>query len=227
MSSRVAVSQTITGVISALIILVIVLAGFVPIAAVGRTSVTTYSTSVVYSSYPINSFTVVQTVSFPTTGSNQFYSLSDYTINCSSSVYQSAELSQGWNLQVSYSAGDTITVYLFNSTGFNSWKGGASPNPVASQTGQSSGTFGYNVPLTDVYYVVWDNNLHGGLFCKGGEKVTVTSSTGIATYAATEFSFTTVTAYSTSTSYSTSYYTISSTTTSTKSVGWICYAFDC
>jgi hypothetical protein len=54
--------------------------------------------------------------------------------------------------------------------------------PEKSQSGLSSGTFGYNIPLTDTYYLVLDNNLHSGFFCIGGEKVTINYVTGTATY---------------------------------------------
>jgi hypothetical protein len=246
LSSRAGISQT-AGIISALVVIAIVVFAFVPFAAVARSSVVTYSTSTaytsyyttssVYTSYPVSSFTSLQTNTVPTTENQQVYSLSDYTLNCNTYTYESALLNQGWNVQVSYAAGDTITVYLFNSAEFSSFQSGGSPTSEASQTGQSSGSFGYNVPLTDTYYLVWDNNLHTGLFCVGGEKVTVTSSTGTASYQTTQETVETVTAYSTSTSYSTSYrtstsyststYTTSSTTTTTKKVGWVCYLFGC
>ena len=206
LAPRKGVSQSIAAVISVLVVAVIVVAGFIPIAAVARTSNVTYTTSAiyaipsvyttstVYTSYPVSTFTSVVTNTIPSSQSQQVYSLSDYTLNCSSSVYESATLDQGWNVEISYSAGDTITVYLFNSAGFHNWETGSSTNPVATQTGQSSGTFGYNVPLTDTYYLVWDNNLHSGLFCVGGEKVTVTSSTGTATFASTTTTLETETA---------------------------------
>lgn len=169
--------------------------------------------------------------------SSQVYGLSAYTLNCNSYVYLSATLSQGWNLVVSYSAGDTITVYLFTSQEFSSFFNGGSPTPEKSQSGLSSGTFGYSVPLTDTYYLVLDNNLHNGFFCVGGEKVTINSATGTANYEVptttyinevvtyTTSSQTQVTQTYTTTIVSTSYFPVTLTSTTTKSCSYDFWAW--
>jgi hypothetical protein len=170
------------GVGSAVVVIVILLAGFlvyVPVTTMKAVPYLVVSTQTV--TYVTSSTTQVP-VTQPRQTSSQVYSLTAYTLNCSSSVYLSATLDQGWDLVVSYSAGDTITVYLFNSQEFSSWQSGGNPTPEKSQSGLSSGTFGYSVPLTDTYYLVLDNNLHNGFFCIGGEKVTINYVTGTATY---------------------------------------------
>ena len=235
-------------VIAAVIVVVVVLAtGFIPVIAAQRETPVGYTTS----SLIVNPYTAVETtqIAYPVTSITtslqtsiqtvqaQPYNINAYTLNCNTYTYLSSQLSQGWNLVVSYSAGDTITVYLFNSAQFTSFQKGNNPTPVASQSGQTTGQLGYIVPLTDTYYLVFDNNLHNGLLCVGGEKVTINSGTGTVTYTTnvvtTQTQTETSIAYSTSTttitlqSTSTSYYNATSTTTTTKTVGWICDILHC
>lgn len=220
---------------------------------------TGYSTTVTTSTeYATNAIPVLvvqtQTVTYATSSTTQVavtqpqqvsstvYSLSAYTLNCNTYVYLSASLQQGWNLVVSYSAGDTITVYLFTSQEYSSFQGGGNPTPEKTQSGLASGQFGYSVPLTDTYYLVLDNNLHNGLFCVGGEKVTINSATGTATYTVqtttyinqvvtyttssqtlvtqTSTGYTTSTLFVPVTSTNTYYFPVTSTSTSTASCSY-------
>jgi hypothetical protein len=234
------------GIISAIIVVVIILSGFIPYIVALHVVTTPYPTQ--ETSTFTNYATQVQTVPSTTTSiavitqqsvttiSLQVYGLSAYTINCSKWVYETANLQAGEDVQVTFNAGDTVDVYIMTSTQYSSYTGGTTSNSVASLEGQSSGTFGYNVPVGGTYYlVVW--NPHTGLFCIGGEKVTVNSLTGTATLQQTvnyEITSTnTGVVYVTSTqtltlsSYSKYTTTLTSTSTKTCTQGWLQAIFGC
>lgn len=213
-------SHTVAIVVAIIVVVVILATGFVPAIAVTGTSTSTFQTS----NTIVNRYTTTTTGQSITTVQNQVYSITAYTLNCNTYGYVSAQLDQGWNLVVTYSTGDTITVYLMNSQQFTSFEASTNnPSTVASQSGLSSGQFGYNVPLTDTYYLVFYNNLHNGILCVGGEKVTINSAVGMVTYTQTLTTSTEITLYSTSTTY----YNTSSAVMTTKTVGWICDLANC
>lgn len=234
------------GAIGVVLVFGIIGSGFVPYITALHVVKTPYAT-VETTSVP---FTAVQTYQVASTSTTTTvltqqsittttfspYDISQFTISCNKYVYQSASLSSGDNLQVVFSTSDTVDAYVLSSGQYASYSGGTTGNYEAAATGQSSGTFGFNVAVPDTYYlVIW--NPHSGLFCLGGENVAVYSAVGTATrpvtvnYFVTEtntvvvyqMATTTVTLYSAS-SYST---TLTSTTTRTCTQGWLQALFGC
>jgi hypothetical protein len=204
------------GIISTVIVVVIIVSGFIPYVVALKVVTTPYGATET-TSIP---YVGVQTMTeqSPTTGTSQVYSINQYTINCSNYVWESAMLSSQWNVQVTFSASDTVDAYLLNSQQYSNYHGGTTSDYESALTGQSSGTFGLNVAVSDTYYLVI-YNLHTGLFCVGGEKVAIYSATGTATYEATAYYPVTTT----ETLYSVSSFTTTLTSTSTKTctVGWL------
>lgn len=179
-------------------------------------------------------YTTSSTTSVPITQqqttSSQVWSVSQTTLGCNKYVVQGASLSTGWDVQVSWSASDTVDVYVFDSTQYSAYasSGTTSPN-IASQSGApASGKLGFHVSFSDTYYLVF-HNLHNGFLCIGAENLAIYSGTGTATYQIpvttyvtqvvtyTTSSQTLVTQTLTSTSVSTAYIpqTFTSTTTHT------------
>jgi len=193
-----------------------VVSGFIPYVVALKVTTTPYAT-VETTSVPYEGVQTLTQQSL-TTESNQVYSISSYTINCSNYVYQYASLNSGENVQVTFTASDTVDAYLLSSEAYSSYNGGTTNNYDSALIGQSSGTFGFNVAVSDTYYLVIYNP-HTGLFCIGGEKVAIYSAVGTASFQTTvNYQVTT-----TETLYSVSTYTttLTSTTTKTCTVGWL------
>jgi hypothetical protein len=210
------------GAISIVIVAAIIGSGFIPVITTLNVNTTPYAT-VETTSVPYTGVQVLTQQSI-TTLSKQVYSLNSYTLNCSNSVYEYAYLDTGDNVQVTFSASDTVDAYLMSSSQYISYSGGAASNYEAALTGLSGGTFGLNVAVSDTYYLVI-YNLHTGLFCLGGEKVAIYSAVGTASHPTTvSYQVTT-----TETLYSASAYTttLTSTVTKTCSVGWLQALFGC
>ncbi|MGD0477531.1 MAG: hypothetical protein ABSB29_05125 [Nitrososphaerales archaeon] len=123
-----------------------------------------------------------------------------------------------------------------SSSQYASYSGGTTSGYETSLSGEAGGTLGFNVAVSGTYYVVvW--NPHGGLFCIGGEKVTINSLTGTATYTQTVNYYVTQTVtgvmYYTTTqtltvmSYLTYTTTLTNTSTRTCTQGWLQAIFGC
>jgi hypothetical protein len=86
--------------------------------------------------------------------STPVFHISDQTIQQGFYVDASSPLSAGQNVSVSWSASNTVEVYVFNSTQYSTYaKSGDASSPVATQN-LPSGTFGFQVPATGTYYLV-------------------------------------------------------------------------
>ena len=204
------------GIVSVVVIVAIIASGFVPYVVALKVVATPYGTTET-TSIPYEGVQTLTQQSI-TTVLSPAYSINSYTINCSNYVWDSASLISGENVQVTFSASDTVDAYLMSSQQYSSYNGGTTSNYETALTGQSSGTLGFNVAVSDTYYLVI-YNLHTGLFCLGGEKVAIYSARGVASFPTTvSYQVTT-----TETLYSVSTYTTSLTSTSTKTctVGWL------
>ena len=95
------------------------------------------------------------------------FHMSDTTIQQDLYVEASSPLSAGQDASVSWSASNTVDVYIFNSTQYSAYaKSGTASDPVASQTDLPSGTIGFHVSVAGTYYlVVYNQNI--GVFGAG------------------------------------------------------------
>ena len=86
--------------------------------------------------------------------STPIFHISDQTIQQGFYVDASSPLSAGQDASVSWSASNTVDVYVFNSTQYSAYaRNGDASNSVASQN-LASGTFGFHVPANGTYYLV-------------------------------------------------------------------------
>ena len=111
--------------------------------------------------------------------STPVFQISSYTIDANHWVYQTASLSVGEDIQVSYSASDTVNAYLFSSSQYSSYSGQSNPSSEVAQTGQASGTISFRVSASDTYYLVIFNP-HNGFLGLGSHSVGLYSAGGTA-----------------------------------------------
>ena len=184
----------------------------------------------------ITSSTSTETIIEQSTTSSQVWDIASATIGCNpypqaqAYTYASAQLQTSWTVAVSYSASDTVNVYVFDSTQYSAFvsSGTTSPNIYGQGNAPASGTFGITASLSDTYYLVFTNP-HNGVDCLGSHNVGIYSGIGTAThtvpvtntiyqinqYETSSQTVTTQTSTSTSTSTQFIPVTLTSTTTST------------
>jgi len=180
------------------------------------------------------SSTYVATIMSQVTTTSRIWSISQTALTCNTYKFASAYLPSGSSVQLSWSASDTVDVYVFNSTEYMRYvlSGATTPN-VAGENGASmSGTMNIILFGSDTYYLVMHDS-HGLVsgICQTGGSMAVYSTSATATYAVpvptystettayvtsstsieTRTFTTTVTSVSTSTTYTT--YTLTSTST--------------
>lgn len=183
------------GIASAVIVVVIIAGGFlvsVPVTTlvpvqipVSETQTVTYTTS---STTPIP-------ITNQGTGTSAVFGIDQTTLRPNQYTNAGAHLTPGSNVLISYSADDTVDVYVFSSTQFSQYAASRTTSPnVAVQTGASSGTVGFYVNLADTYHLVLYNP-HSGL---GAFEISVSAS-GTDTYPTTTTTYITqVVTYTTS-----------------------------
>ena len=87
--------------------------------------------------------------------STPIFQISDQTIQSSTFLQASAALSAGENASASWSASNTVAVYIFNSSEYSVYsKSGDANNSIASQTTKLAGTIGFHVSVSGTYYLV-------------------------------------------------------------------------
>ena len=198
------------GLAGTILVIVIIMAGFliyVPVTSavafpvvIVNTSTVTYVTSSVAQVPVTNQVPVTQSV----------LGIVSTTLQPNYYVDSSAQLNTGTDASVTWSSDDSVDVYVFDSSQFSAYtqSGNTSPN-IMSQTGQMSGTLGWHVTFSDIYYVVL-HNPHTGFLGIGAHNIQVTNQ-GSETYLASQTTYITqVITYTTS-----SLATLSSTVTST------------
>lgn len=190
----------------------------VPITAESAVQIQSVSMSTVV--YTTSSQTVIQVTQNQPTSQSVFYTgafaLDKDPANQANNMVTSANIPGGADVSVSWSASDTVDVYVFDSTQYSVWQsnhGTTSPN-MASQPGAQNGTVGFHTSFTDTYYLVVHNPHTCGLFCFGGNNVTLYGTNGTATYSVQTTVFVTQTmTYTTS---RVTPVTVTSTSTTTK-----------
>lgn len=235
------------GLLTTVAVGVIIVSGFIPIITTLNVSAFAYpetkTTSVPYTavqttqSPSVSTSTTLIAQQSVTTEVNNVYSISSTTLDCNNYVYEYSSMSQGTDVQVSFSASGNLYLYVFTSGQYAAFSvnGNTSPN-VAEIDSQSSGSTSFHVSQNDLYYLVVLNK-PGFLGCFGVAAVGLYSASGTSTYVTTVTYYvtqtntkiyyvpvtTTVTFYSQST-YTT---TLTSTTTLTCKVGWLQAIFGC
>jgi hypothetical protein len=115
------------------------------------------------------------------TGSSAVFRIDQTTLRPNQYTDAGAYLTPGSNVWISYSADDTVDVYVFSSTQFAQYDASRTTSPnMAVQTGASSGTMGFYVSFADTYYLVLHNPHTGSI----GFDITVSAS-GTDTYPTT------------------------------------------
>jgi len=178
-----------TGAIAAVVVIVIAVVFIgaleVPFSPV---SCTTQGTVLIVQTTTVAS-TVTYTTAVPIQQSNtqtkQVYNLASTTIPANQYVYQSAQLTTGMDVQVTWSAANTLNLYVFSSTQYAAYasSGTTSPN-IANMQSSQSGSLSFHVSGSDTYYFVIFNP-HNGLFGIGSQPVGLFSATGTATFQGT------------------------------------------
>lgn len=111
------------------------------------------------------------------------FQISDTTIQQDLYVEASSQLSAGQDASASWSASDTVDVYIFNSTQYSVYsKSGDSSNSMAGETNKQAGTIGFHVQVSGTYYlVVYDEDI--GVYGAGNlyESIYLYSAGGTAT----------------------------------------------
>lgn len=132
--------------------------------------------------YTTSSTTTVP-VSQEHTQTSTVWTIPQSTLGCNQYVYSSSFLTTGWDVQISWSASDTVDVYVFDSAQYSAYtsSGTTSQNILAMGSAPASGTTGFHVSLSDTYYFVL-HNPHNGLACFGSQNLGIFSGSGTATY---------------------------------------------
>lgn len=206
------------GIASAAIVVVIIVGGFVvsvPVTTLVPVQVLLPHTVTV--TYTTSSQTVVPVTGQGTGTSSVFY-IGQTTLQPNYYTDAYASLTTGSDVGISYSADDTVDVYVFSSSEYSQYvsSGTTSPN-IAEQTGVTSGTVGFHVNFADTYYLVL-HNPHTGFLGIGGHNIGVSAS-GTDTYPTTTTTYITQTVTYTTSSLSVS--TETSTSTSTQSCSYL------
>jgi hypothetical protein len=169
------------GIASAAIVFVIIAGGFlvsVPVTTLVPVRIPVSQTQTV--TYVTSSTTLIP-ITNQGTGTSAVFGIAQTTLRPNQYTNAGAYLTPGSNVWISYSADDTVDVYVFNSTQFSQYAASRTTSPnMALQTGASSGTIGFYVNLADTYYLIL-HNPHTGL---GAFEISVSAS-GTDTYPTT------------------------------------------
>lgn len=171
----------IIGSVVVAILIVVVLAGFaisVPVTSAIPVQVESITSTVNY--YTTSSQTVVQ-VNTASSTTAQVFSIPQTTLNCNKYTYSSASLSPGMDVQVTWSASNTVIAYVFNSAQYAAFaQSGTTANIVGGSGQPASGSLSFAVSASDTYYFVLGNT--GGLFCLGVSPIGIYDGAGTASY---------------------------------------------
>lgn len=115
------------------------------------------------------------------TKSADLLSLRDYTLPPNNYVSNSAQLPVDRDVQVSWSADDTVSVFVFNSDQFNEYRNGRTATPIVEKTNVATGTLGFRTAASDTYYFVLYNP-HNGFFGIFAKNVGIFSASAVATW---------------------------------------------
>ncbi len=172
------------GIVVPVIVVVVIIAGFAIYEPVTVITVPYVSTSVT-----VVSNQVVTAVS------SHALSIGSTTIQPGEYASSSSPLTTGEDVQVTWSADDTVDVYVFDSSQYSAFSSSRTTSPnIAGQTNsQSRGTFGFQVSFDDTYYLVIHNGHTGPFFGMEAHNVEVFGATGTATYQRTVSVYTTQT----------------------------------
>jgi len=100
---------------------------------------------------------------------------SDRTLEGGSYLYWNSHVPLGRDIEFSVSASDTVDLFVFTSTQFNSYKAGKSTPSEKELKGVSSGKMGYHVSSSGTYYFVIKNP-HSGFLGIGKKNVGIYSA---------------------------------------------------
>ena len=193
------------GIASFAIVLVIILAGFVvsvPITSKAQVLIPFTSTSYSFSTVrvPVSQTNTVtymtssistETITQQVTTTSRVWDVGSTTLNCSNTqtsvewTFAESTLSAGMDVNVSWSASNTVDVYVFNSTQYGNWvsSGVASSNIAGENNAPTNASLSFQVQVSGTYYLVL-RNPHLGLFCEGSSNLGIYSAVGTATYLA-------------------------------------------
>jgi hypothetical protein len=129
--------------------------------------------------YVTRSTTVVAVTQTHSTSSSAF-GISPVTLGCNEYAHSSTTLTVGEDVQISWSASDTIDVYVFISTEYQSYvnSGTTSPNVWGESSAPASGSLSFHVSGSDTYYLMM-HNPHNGVNCFAAENLAIYSATGL------------------------------------------------
>ncbi len=119
-------------------------------------------------------------VTCTTTITTSVFGFTAQTVQANHYVYQQASLTTGQSVSISYSADNTVDVYVLSSSQYSLYNGGTTSNDITGATGQSAGTLSFTVGFDDTYYVVVFNP-HNGFFGLGSQPIGIYSVSGTAT----------------------------------------------
>lgn len=200
------------GIASVVIVLVIIVAGFVvsvPITAgvnVPYKSISTGYSPITSSAvepflvsvtitvpYATSSTGVVAVTQMHTTSSPAF-GISQVTLGCNEYAHSQMTLTAGQDVQISWSASDTVDVYVFTSTEYQGYvsSGTTSPNVWGQDVAPASGSLSFHVLGSGTYYLMM-HNPHNGVSCFAAESLAIYSASGLAYSQAPSVSYVTQT----------------------------------
>jgi len=179
-------------------VLVIIVAGFVvsvPISAIVNvpyksvstgyspttsTSVEQYLVGVSITMPYVTSSTAVVAVTQTNSTSSSAFGISQVTLGCNEYAHASTTLTVGEDVQISWSASDTVDVYVFTSTEYQSYvnSGTTSPNVWGENSAPASGSLGFHVSGSGRYYLMM-HNPHNGVNCFAAVNLAIYSATGL------------------------------------------------
>jgi hypothetical protein len=236
-ASRQSHTSRTAGIVVGLFVVIIIATGFVvymPSSAVGyvavpvmSTSQDTYATSslVAVVNTVEDTFTTSSTTSVPmsqsTNATQPLFTESDSSLATNHYDFYYAPLSVGTDANVSWSASETVNVYVFNSSEFGAFTSSGQTSPNLATDSAANGTLDFHAPGTDTYYLVIQNDYTSwtcvsGVCARGANIRYTTDGSETHPKSATTFMTSTVT-YTTSTqtvvtSTSTATYTTSTQT---------------
>lgn len=129
------------------------------------------------------------------------YSIPPCTLQSGSYTYQSARISSGEDVSVTWSAEDALDAMVFSSNEFAVYESNSSnARPIVNETSQQTdlmflarGKLGFHAWDTDDYYLVIYNNPHTSFFNAGSHNVRIFSAIGTVTRQETITNYTTET----------------------------------
>jgi hypothetical protein len=111
------------------------------------------------------------------------YGISQVTLQCNQYAYSGWALSPGMNVKVSWSADNTVDVWVFTSSEYDSYVSSGTTNPNVANWGGApqSSSLSFYVSGADTYYLVL-HNPHNGIACLGSSPLAIYSASGQAIY---------------------------------------------